>query len=163
MLRAVEACAGLGRDAQVMIPDLVAVLRSNAYFNVRSRAAYALGEIGGAPEEVVPALVQSLSNRADGNVLIALGNFGADAGRAVPAIVALLDGLEPSVQEQKPTDKVVLYEAARALQRIAPRAAEKTLPLLRGVLQEELDPWWRSRWREVVQVISGASMDNPEP
>ena len=163
MLRAVEACAGLGRDAQVMIPDLVAVLRSNAYFNVRSRAAYALGEIGGAPEEVVPALLQSLSNRADGNVLIALGNFGADADRAVPAIVTLLDGLETSVQEHKPTDKVALYEAARALQRIAPREAEKTLPLLREVLQEELDPWWRPRWGELVEVISGASMDNHGP
>jgi hypothetical protein len=77
--------------------------------------------------------------------------------------VALLDGLETSVQEHKPTDKVVLYEAARALQRIAPREAEKTLPLLREVLQEKRDPWWRSRWGELVEVISGASRDYHEP
>src|SRR5687768_14928891 len=75
MLRAVEACSALGRDAQVMIPDLVQLLESNGYRNVHSRAAYALGNIGGAPEKVVPALVQSLSNHVDGNVLISLGKY----------------------------------------------------------------------------------------
>lgn len=157
MLRAVEACSALARDAQAMVPDLLLVLKSNSYLNVRSRAAYALGEIGGASDEVVPALLQSLSNRTDGNVLISLGKYGADAHTAVPTIVALLDGIETSVKEQKSADRNVLCEAVQALHQIAPQEAEKTLPLLREVLQEERDPFWRSRLSKLVNVISGAS------
>jgi len=162
MLRAVEACSALARDAQPMIPDLLLVLKSNSYLNVRSRAAYALGEIGGAPDEVVPALLQSLSNRIDGNVLISLGKYAADADRAVPTIVALLEGIETSVKEHKSTDRNLLCEAARALHQIAPSEAEKQLPLLRAVLQEEQDPFWRSRLGKLINVISGASGESRE-
>jgi HEAT repeat protein len=137
MLRAVEACSALGRDAQVMIPDLLQLLEGNAYRNVRSRAAYALGEIGGTPEKVVPALVQSLSNHVDGNILISLGKYGADANAAVPTIVALLDAIQTNINAHKPFDKNVLCEAAQALHQIAPPEAEKKLPMLRQALQEE--------------------------
>jgi hypothetical protein len=162
MLRPVEACSALGRDAQLMTPDLLLVLKSNSYSRVRSRAAYALGEIGGAPEEVVPALLQSLSNLTDGNVLISLGKYGAEADGAVPTLVALLDGMEASVQKHESIDRNVLCEAARALHQIAPREAEKRLPLLREVLQEERDPYWQSRLGKVVNVISGSSVNRNE-
>jgi HEAT repeat protein len=163
MLRACEACSALGRDAQTMIPDLLRVMKSNTYSNVRSRAAYALGEVGGAPEVVVPALVQSLSNRTDGNVLISLGKYGADASTAVPSIAALLNGIETSVKEHTSFDRYFLCEAARALQQIDPREGEKTLPLLRQVLQEEHDPSWRSRLGELVNLIgSGAAPNSQE-
>lgn len=165
MLRAVEACAALGRDAAPMIPDLLLVLKINPHLSVRSRAAYALGEIRGAPEKVVPALLQSLSNRTDGNVLISLRKYGSDAERAVPTIVALVGGIERSVEEQKAVDRAVfydLYEAIRALHQIAPREAEETLPLLRQVLEMERDPFWRSRLSELVNVISGASGSGSE-
>jgi hypothetical protein len=160
MLRAVEACSALGPDAQAMIPDLLRVMKSNSYLNVRSRAAYALGEIGGAPEEVVPALVQSLSNSTDGNVLISLGKYGADANTAVPSIVALLNGIETSVKEHTSFDRNSLCEAARALQQIDPREGEKTVPLLRQVLQEEHDPFWRSRLVKLVNAISSGAAPN---
>lgn len=162
MLRVVEACSALGRDAQPMISDLLLVLRSNPYWNVRSRAAYALGEIGGAPEEVVPALLQSLRDRTDGNVLISLGKYGAEADGAVPSIVALLEGLEASVQKHESIDRNVMYEAAQALHKIAPREAEKRLPFLREVLQEERAPYWQSRLGKVVNVISGSSANQNE-
>lgn len=163
MRRAVEACSALGRDAQAMIPDLLLVVKSSSHLNVRSRAAYALGEIGGAPEKVVPALLQSLSNRTDGNVLISLGKYGSDADRAVPAIVALLDGLETKLKEHKPIERYILSEAVRALYQIAPGEAEKRLPLVREILQEERDPLWRSRLGKLANVISGASENGHEP
>ncbi len=162
MLRAVEACSALGREAQPMTPDLLLVLKANPYSNVRSRAAYALGEIGGPPEEVVPALLQSLSNRADGNILISLGKYGAEADAAVPVIAALVDGMEASVQNHESIDRNVLYEAAQALHQIAPREAEKRLPLLREVLREEPDPFWQSRLGKVVSVITGSSVNGNE-
>ena len=163
MLRAVEACSALGRDAQIMIPDLLLVVKSNSHLNVRSRAAYALGEIGGAPDEVVPALLQSLSNRTDGNVLISLGKYGSDADRAVPQIDALLDGIETSFKQHKPIDKNVLSEAVRALYQIAPSAAKSRLPLVRDILQAERDLLWDSRLRKLASVISGASENGGEP
>lgn len=162
MLRAVEACSALGRDAKTMIPDLLLVVNSNSHLNVRSRAAYALGGIGGAPEKVVPALVQSLSRRADGNVLIALGNYGEDAKTAVATIVALLDGIERSIKEQRPFDRTILYEATKALHQIAPQEAQEVLPLLRQVLQQEHDPFWQSRLGKLINVISGASGSSRE-
>lgn len=128
----------------------------------RSRAAYALGQIGGAPEEVVPALVQSLSNHID--ILISLGKYGADAGPAVPTIVALLDGIERSANAHNlsGSDRNVLCEAARALYQIAPPEAEKRLPLLRQVLQQEEDPFWRSRLAKVINTISSGASPNDQ-
>ena len=163
MLRAVEACSVLGRDAQAMIPDLVLVVKSNSHLNVRSRAAYALGAIGGAPEVVVPALLQSLSNRTDANVLISLGKYGSDADRAVPNIVALLDGIETSFKQHKPINRNVLSEAVRALYRIAPDTAKKRLPLVREILREERDPLWRSRLGKLANLITGTSENGHGP
>jgi HEAT repeat protein len=163
MLRAVAACSALGRDAQAMIPDLLLVLNSNPHSNVRSRAAWALGEIGGAPEKVVPALVQSLSRRAEANVLLALGNYGGDAKTAVPTIVALLDGIERrSIKELNAYDRTILYGATKALHRIAPQEAQEVLPLLREVLEQEHDPFLQSRLGKLVNVISGVSGRSPE-
>ncbi len=161
MRRAVEACAALGRDAQTMTPDLLLVLKSNSYSNVRSRAAYALGEIGGAPDKVVPALIQSLSNRVDGNILISLGKYGADAVPAVPTLVGLLDAIQKNVSEHKAFDRYALCEAAWALHLIAPQEAEKRLRLLREVLEQERDPSWQSRLSKVVETIGpGAPADD---
>lgn len=160
MLMAVEACSYLGRDAQAMIPDLLLVLKSNSHANVRARAAYALGAIGGAPEAVVPALVQSLSDPVDCNILISLGKYGADAAPAVPHIVALLDGIEASVNAHQRFDRNLLCEAARALHQIAPLQAEKILPLLRQVVQEEQDPFWQSRLGKVVNAINSGTSPN---
>ncbi len=154
MLRAVEACAALGREAQEMTPDLLRVLKSNSYSNVRSRAAYALGQVRGDPEKAVPALIQSLSNHVDSNVLISLGKYGPDAAPALPCIQAMLDGIETGTNKFSDGDRNVLCEAARALHQIAPEEAEKRLPLLRQVLQQEQDPFWQSRLAKVVDGIA---------
>jgi hypothetical protein len=160
MLRAVEACAALGPQAGAMAPDLIQVLKGNPYSNCRSRAAIALGRIGGAPQTVVPALAQSLDNHTDGNVLISLGRYGAEARIAVPSIVALLDGFERKVREHESLDKNILCEAARALCLIDRPEAERRLPFLRQILEEEIDPFWRSRLTKVIDLI--VSADSPK-
>lgn len=144
MHRAVEACSALGPQAKALIPDLLQCMKSNPYRNNRSRAAYALGKIGGAAPEVVPALIESLKARPDGNVLIALGNYGAQAKSAVPAIVEAFHSAD---------NNHIRYEAAHALQHIESQEAQKLLPRLRKTFEAEQNPWWQSRLKKVIDLI----------
>jgi serine/threonine protein kinase len=78
----------------------------------RSQAAKALGSLGGAAREAVPALTVALKDR-EGLVRTeaarALGRIGPEAKSAVPALNAALKDREP----------LVAREAAEALKRIA--------------------------------------------
>jgi len=151
MLLAVEACTALGTDAQPMVPDLIRTLQNNAYRSVRTRAAYALGQIGAAASEVVPALVESLESRPDANVLIALGNYGAEARSAVPVIQETLQNLQAAIDQGPGIDVSVAFEAVQALHRIDPPEAPKAVPLLQVLRDLEGNPAWHSRLTQLLR------------
>jgi hypothetical protein len=150
MRRAIEACTYLGPQGRPMIPDLLQCMKNSPYRNVRSRAAYALGEIGGSSGKVVPALAESLKSRPDGNVLIALGKYGSEAKSTVLVIVELLDGMD----ENGSSYEYILCESARALHRIDPNEAEKLLPRLKESLENNPDSYLYGRLNEIVKLIS---------
>ena len=93
----------------------------------RRRAAEALGEIGLAAPEVVPALLVGVSDTNSGvrsAAIGALGRLGSAAPNALPAVVAALDDAERHVRRA----------AAKALASVGPVTAE-TAPALLALLR----------------------------
>jgi hypothetical protein len=91
---------------------------------VRSRAAVALGVVGGKP--AVPALADALEDPVQVvqlNAAAALATIGADAEEAVPALVKLLRA------NPGPTGTNLRYQAVRTLRAIGP-AARSAAPAL---------------------------------
>jgi hypothetical protein len=92
---------------------------------VRSRAAVALGVVGG--KAAVPALVDALEDTPQVvqlNAASALATIGADAAEAVPALVKLLRA------NPGPNGTNLRYQAVRTLRAIGP-AARSAVPALK--------------------------------
>ena len=144
---ALDGLFALGTDAHSAVPDLVEIYNerhllgilhlfgcmgpaaadavprlvqdtSDANYNVRFSALWALGNIHAKPDLAVPALIRSLHDPMDGNrarAAISLGAFGIDAKSAIPELIKVLT--DPS------TD--VKNDATSALKQIDPEAAAK--------------------------------------
>jgi HEAT repeat protein len=110
----------IGPAARQAVPSLLRGLpNTNRDLEFRLQCILALGRIRAEPERVVPALMKSLSESlSDADVRIrafstgALGQYGPDAGSAVPLLTNLLQDPNPNVR----------LEATNALKRIDPAA-----------------------------------------
>lgn len=115
-LATVAALGSIGPAAKPAVPLLLQGLNATNYY-VRAAYITALGQIHGEPALVVPALLGFLypDIEARGPAAEALGKFGPEARRAVPALVALLNDNAMGVRAS----------AATALKAIDPEAADK--------------------------------------
>jgi len=108
-------------DQKTFVSKLVITLKDSDR-RVRSTAAEALGDIGPAAKEAVPALIAALKDsewHVRDSAEEALEDIGPAAKKAVPALIAAL----------KDSDKKVREFAAKSLGEIGP-AAKKAVPAL---------------------------------
>ena len=82
---------GLGAKKQEVVTALRHRLKDENHI-VRQCAAYVLNKIEPADKEVIPVLIEALTERTDYDrrAMGAIGSFGPEAAAAVPAIVAVL-------------------------------------------------------------------------
>jgi HEAT repeat protein len=106
------------------VPTLVRALEDKRWW-VRAYSAWALGGIGPAAKDAVPALVLSLKNDSDGREFYAkaLGQIGPAASAAVPELILALEDSDVRVRKQ----------SARALGKIGPTTKE-VIPALIAAL-----------------------------
>ncbi|MCU0723582.1 MAG: HEAT repeat domain-containing protein [Planctomycetes bacterium] len=101
--RAVAALKACGQRA---LPALVEALES-PFFNGRTGAALALGELGAGGAPAVPALLAALRREKEGGrhcYVRALGGIGPSARDALPELRSLADALE---REGKPLESLL--------------------------------------------------------
>jgi HEAT repeat protein len=140
----VYALAQFGPEARSSLPTLVRLLaapadKEAADDDLRSTAAYALGEIGEDGPTVVPVLIAAL-NDPDSNIRFAaveaLGKYGPEAGAAVPLLLRLI---AESAGDSTDPDAASLADfrgsAAAALGEIH-REAETVIPALIASLMD---------------------------
>ena len=87
------ALSRIGPAAKPAIPSLLRAATTSTEEEVQAAALYALGGIHSEPERVVPVLENYLRNTSietQREAIDALGNFGADARSALPALVELM-------------------------------------------------------------------------
>jgi len=118
---AAYALGQLGPDAAEAVEPLIAVLAQrsrNEY--VRGNAAWALGRIGVADRAVLDVLIDTMATKVHTSVRrncpVALGNLGAAAGPAVPALLGLLQDEDATVRVNA---AVALWKINRHEQAIA--------------------------------------------
>jgi HEAT repeat protein len=134
---AVGALAELGQRCQSAIPHLTATLSQDEQGDIRSAAAFALGEVGptatrpgSRPQEVVLALARAMQHDANEDVSFwaakVLRKFGPDARPALPFLREALKG-----KQWRQSD--VASIAADVLARLGPVA----VPVFDEALQDE--------------------------
>ena len=165
-----KALLNVGRNAEAS-RILQAALRSR-WHQTRNRAVRLLGEFHGyaarkTAKDAVPALVPCLKDKnhaVRAHACEALGNMGADAVAAVPALCEMLKGLTETdgalhlqatralykmgraakdatpvlVQQLKHKNADMRRHAARALGKIAPPGSDAVPPLIRALKDREL-------------------------
>src|SRR5262245_20113675 len=116
----------IGEQAKAAVPALIDVLKDQE-LSVRRTAASALVRIGEV-EAAIPTLIDTLKDPdalTRGCTAIELGNFGAEAKAAVPALIAARKDRKIEYRNMQGTEKTVSYLAREALSRIDPEAAKK--------------------------------------
>ncbi len=116
-----KALTGIGPPA---LPAIIEGLNHN-YSLARSSAAYAIGKLGPAAADAVPALIHTLENDEDwyvrGSAAYALGQIGPVTSDVIPALIRAV--------KRRYRNYPVQLSAAKALGRIGP-AAKDALPAL---------------------------------
>ena len=119
-----SAVQALGAIGPAATPAAPAILRALAGTNNmdQGRCLWALGQIHGHPESVVPVLIKHLNQRNFEQVAAeALGQFGPEAAPAVPDLIRILD-----------RNDATSTRAASALGHIGPAAKQAIPSLLRS-------------------------------
>lgn len=150
--RVVEAVQSLGSDAASLAPDLINLARSPSFGS--TRIAWALGQIHGDPEIVVPFLIESLALRNNNaNAVEALGEYGTNSLAAVPKIIEVIHGGQGNVRRA----------GASGLLKIDPDAAITVLPLLRESAADESEhESVRKRLQRVIEDIENYQFNTTE-
>lgn len=131
---AAQALGAMGRAARDALPDLISIL-SDSEWNARFRAVEALGKIAVDEVDVVAALSSHVdSNRGLGVAAAeALSRMGPGAGKAVPALVRVLEKPAEEVRDvlgrSRDLDAPRRAAAAAALGSIG-KGARSALPAL---------------------------------
>lgn len=116
------ALAKIGSEAKVAIPTLMELLADRSQYEyVRAGAAFALGNIRGEAERVVPLLAETLESELASvrrNSARALGRFGPQAKGVVPQMLTQL----------RQEDPIFRIDLAEALWRVARH--ERAVPFL---------------------------------
>jgi HEAT repeat protein len=107
------------KQAATVVPVLIEGVKDQKHWAVRGRAIFALGEMGPAAKESVPALREGLKDKYEDIRALAatsLGNIGAAAKAAVPDLRAALKDEDGGVREKaaKALEKIDKAEAAAA-------------------------------------------------
>ena len=124
-----KAARTLGRIGPEAIPALIPILKEEENYEVRSAAAYALGEMGAAAVPAVPALIEALEDEESLVRTVtaeALGKIGPGAVEAVPALAKAMT-----------MGPVGDFRAVYALGSIGPEAVE-AVPALIETLEHHL-------------------------
>jgi hypothetical protein len=125
-----NAASALVKIGVAAVPALIDALKDQDA-EVRTKAAYALGEIGlghrcGAAG--VPALINALKDQdaeVRGCAAEALGTIGEESKAAVPALIDALKDREKGWANWRGSSKTVSPMAAGALSKIDPEAAKR--------------------------------------
>lgn len=119
--RAVEALGYFGPKA---VPVLTRSLASDASVDVRVAVAAALGALGPAAREALPALIEASTApepKVRAGAALALAKVGREVKETVPALVRALEDAEPAVR----------FAAAQAVGGLGPTASEAVPGLVR--------------------------------
>lgn len=122
-IEAAIALLALSPESDTVPLSLLLEGLQNPLPDVHSRAAYAIGKLGPAAKEAIPALVQILKKGLTNErawAAIAIGNIGPEAKDVSPALLEAL---------RDPSDGIVRLRAAEALWRIE-RQPTQVLPTL---------------------------------
>ena len=123
----------LSRIGSAAIPGLLRAIEDQTQSDdARSSAAKALGWIGPAGPEVIPALIQALADkdaRVRAAAAAALGEIGPAAVEAVPALIQTLQDRDVSV----------IVDAATALGKIGPASPEVVPALVKALTDGHTD------------------------
>jgi HEAT repeats/PBS lyase HEAT-like repeat len=141
---AVSGITLMGSDASNAVPALSKIVvdgRTNSFFwfNVRSRAASALGNIGPPAREALPELKRALQESSSlaaslrCSAAVAIWRIDKDVKTAMPVLLHEM----PGVGEHKQEDWI------DALAEMVPRAKE-ALPQLQDELKSDNNPWVRA-------------------
>jgi HEAT repeat protein len=129
---ATNAITKMGENGKEIIHNLVSqniIALEDEDSNVRSNAAYVLGNMGKEAKEAIPALISALKDE-DSDVryyaAYALGNMGEEAKEAIPALISAL----------KDEDSYVRFNAAGALGNMG-KEAKEAIPALISALKDE--------------------------
>ena len=107
----IDALGRIGSPAEMAVPALARLARTDDYDGVRRSAVRAMGKIGLQPEAAVPALTRALrdpNEHVRRDSATALAAFGSDAAKAIPDLVAALSD----------ENEAVRHSAAKALKKI---------------------------------------------
>ena len=140
MMEAVQALAGVGRDA---VPGLARLLKHEA---VRPLVAQVLGQLGSKANAAVPAMIEVLPGSDDvakGELLFAFGKMGEGAAPAVPAIAQQLASEEEDVR----------YAAIYALAQIGPAARDARRAIVKAMESDD----------EVLRTLSASALVQIDP
>ncbi len=139
----------LGAEARAAVPALIAILEEDVSPTSQVCAAQALGQIGEAASNAIPALVRCATNaNASGRsgAIIALGDFPTRAEVTVPALVRCLGDTNESIR----------VFAVYGLSKLGPQA-RPAIPVLRQLLNNP-DPKMQGWVSNALQKIgSGVS------
>lgn len=137
----------LARLGPQAVPHLIAAL-SNGKSHVRSSAASALGTMGSAAADAVPALIKLLADKPPARTFAA-GALGAIASRADIAVPALLGAVDDEEHEFR-------RAALTSLGQFGP-AASAAVPVLLPFLEDPDWPWWHYLAAEALGRIGPAA------
>jgi len=145
---AVQQLSHMGENAKPAVPELVRILKESNTPRRASFAAWALGAIGPAAAEAVPALIDGLSKKytrpekiykafyVKGFISWALGKIGPEAKEAVPALADVLENGDIKLKGWGYGNSITKRAAAWALSRMGSEA-EKAMPALLNALEKK--------------------------
>jgi hypothetical protein len=142
-----------GTNAQAAVPLLCQVLAGTQNPIIASSFAQALGRIQSRPDLSVPALITALETRREciHNSLWSLGEFGAGAKAAVPAIRRFVNAPEPAFRS------LALEDLCRILpfDEVRPEEIDALIPLLKEKMKSP-DPRIRVHAENMMKRIQAA-------
>jgi len=124
--------------------------------SVRLQAAKALGKLGAAAKNAIPALTDALKDPDEDVRAVAQKALDAISGAMQTAQKDDVPGL---IAQLKDKDEAVRLKAAKALEKLGP-AAQEAIPALTAALKDK-DIEVRTMARKALDAVKGPQFDNP--
>jgi hypothetical protein len=152
-----ELLVQIGAKDKALIPALIRSMKKGSY-----SAAEVLGRIGPAGDDtrdVVPALIETIKTKGNGNFSLrvaaarAVAPFGDQARPAVPVLIDMLSD----------EDAEVRGEAAEILGKLPKSIARQAIPALKQVAQDDEAPNVQIKATKALEKIDPDSLKTPPP